>query len=95
MPWRSLRYCGMDRNRCALHYARMVESIERKLAKLAEADEHIDTAESLIARQLSLLSDLQRDGHSTENARALLEAMRESLRQMHAHRRLIEAEPDN
>ena len=67
----------------------------RKLAKLAEADDHIATAESLIARQLSLLSDLERDGHATESARTLLQAMRESLRQMHAHRRLIEAEPDD
>ena len=75
----------------------MVENVlrQRKLAKLAEADDHIATAESLIARQLSLLGELERDGHATENARTLLEAMRESLRQMHAHRRLIEAEPDD
>jgi hypothetical protein len=52
------------------------------------------TAESLIARQLSVVADLERDGHSTENARALLETMRESLRQMCAHRRLIEVDPD-
>jgi hypothetical protein len=87
----------MDRNRRVRDNGRMVESVarERKLTKLAEADEHIDTAESLIARQLSLLSELQRDGHPTEGARALLETMRESLRQMHAHRRIIEAQPDD
>lgn len=87
----------MDRNCCARHNRRMVENVpsQRKLAKLAEADDHIATAESLIARQLSLLGNLERDGHATEDARALLEAMRESLRQMYAHRRLIEAEPDD
>ena len=87
----------MDPTAWARHTERMVEAVQRhsKIEKLAEADDHIATAESLIARQILLLRDLQRDGHATENASALLETMRESLRQMHTHRRLIEAEPDD
>jgi hypothetical protein len=60
--------------------------------RLAEADHHIALAETLIARQENILSELERDGHETENARVLLEVMRESLRQMHVHRRIIEVE---
>jgi hypothetical protein len=67
----------------------------RKQKKLAEADNHIAAAESLIARQISLLEDLERDGHETETARTLLEAMQHSLREMHAHRQIIEAEPES
>jgi hypothetical protein len=69
--------------------------ISSKQRKLAEADHHIAAAESLIARQTSLLADLERDGHNTETARALLETMQRSLREMHAHRVIIEAEPES
>ena len=62
--------------------------IERELA---EADRHIAHGEGLIARQQALVNELQQDGHDTQAARDLLETMIESLRQMHAHRRLIEA----
>ena len=65
-----------------------------KRQKLAEADQHIAHAESLIARQLSVLSELERDGHNTETALALLETMRQSLQQMCDHRSIIESEPE-
>ncbi len=71
-----------------------ISARERKRAKLAEADQHIAAAEALFARQLSLVGELERDGHESETARTLLEAMRESLEQMYAHRRIIEAEPE-
>jgi len=60
--------------------------------KLAEADQHIAHAEDLIARQRNVLADLERDGHDTEKAMALLDAMVQALEQMHVHRRVIEAE---
>jgi hypothetical protein len=66
-----------------------------KQQKLAEADHHIASAETLIDRQTYLLAELERDGHNTETARALLEAMQQSLKQMHAHRVIIEAEPES
>jgi len=68
--------------------------ISRKREKLATAGDHIATAESLIARQLSLLAQLQRDGHDIETAQSLLETMRQSLHQMHVHRQIIEGEPE-
>jgi hypothetical protein len=60
--------------------------------KLAEADRHIAHAESLIARQRNVLAELERDGHDTDTARDLLEAMIQGLEQMQAHRRIIEDE---
>lgn len=68
---------------------------QTKQEKLIEADQHIAAAESLVAKQISVLDQLQRDGHQTENARALLDTMRASLQQMYAHRQIIEAEPDS
>jgi hypothetical protein len=67
----------------------LIQRIDRDLA---QADWHIAQAEALIARQQNVLDELHRAGHDTEAARNLLEIMLESLRQMHAHRRLIEAE---
>lgn len=86
----------MDRNFRSRHNEAMAEisAKGRKQAKLAEADQHIAAAELLIARQLSLIAELERDGHATEKAHTLLETMRESLQQMQAHRRLIEVEPE-
>lgn len=86
----------MDRGLRPSHNEGMAESSPKRIKqqKLAEADDHIATAESLLARQLSLLAELERDGHATEDARALMETMQESLRQMRAHRRIIEAEPE-
>jgi hypothetical protein len=67
--------------------------ISRKRVKLATADDHIASAESLIARQLSLLGQLEREGHDIETAQSLLDTMRQSLQQMHVHRQIIEGEP--
>ncbi len=52
---------------------------QSKQEKLAEADQHIATAEGLLARQMSLVADLERDGHETESARTLVETMREAF----------------
>jgi hypothetical protein len=60
--------------------------------KLAEADQHIATAEELISRQQSVVAELERDGHDVETARDLLQAMTDSLAEMHRHRAIIEAE---
>jgi hypothetical protein len=68
--------------------------ISRKRVKLATADDHIASAESLIARQLSLLGQLEREGHDLETAQSLLDTMRQSLQQMHVHRQIIEGEPE-
>jgi hypothetical protein len=68
--------------------------ISRKRERLATADQHIASAESLVARQLSLLAQLEREGHDVETAQSLLEAMRQSLQQMHVHRQIIEGEPE-
>jgi hypothetical protein len=87
----------MDLHRVARHNAAMMAEIstrERKKTKLAQADRHMAAAESLVARQLILLRELERDGHATKTVRNLLETMCESVHQMSAHRRLIEAEPD-
>jgi hypothetical protein len=65
---------------------------EQKLRDLVEADQHIASAEALIARQQTVVEELQRDGHDTAMAEGLLETMRQSLRQMHVHRRLIEGD---
>jgi ribosomal 50S subunit-associated protein YjgA (DUF615 family) len=68
--------------------------VQTKQEKLAQATNHIATAEALIARQMSLLAELERDGHNIETARALLDTMHQSLQQMYAHLQIIEAEPE-
>jgi hypothetical protein len=62
------------------------------LDKLAEADQHIATAQALISRQQSVVTELERDGHDPSIARDLLQAMTDSLAEMHRHRAIIEAE---
>lgn len=55
-------------------------------AHLALADRHIVEAEERIARQLEIIAELARDGHSTATAEALLTTFRATLTGMKAHR---------
>jgi hypothetical protein len=53
---------------------------------LALAVEHIADAQRRIDRQRQLVDELERDGHDTKEARALLETMLKLLQQMERHR---------
>jgi hypothetical protein len=44
---------------------------------LAQAERHVAQGEAIIERQLSLVAELARDGHDTEEARALLTTFRQ------------------
>ena len=44
---------------------------------LAQAERHIAQGQVIIERQISLVAELARDGHDTEEARALLATFRQ------------------
>jgi predicted outer membrane protein len=60
-----------------------------ELAHLHKAEEDISGARARIERQEQLVARLQKDGHSTDTARSLLQTMRDTLSVMEEHRRLI------
>jgi hypothetical protein len=59
------------------------------LDQLNEADRHIAMYRQRIAEQEQRISNLERDGHNTVDARALLVTFRRTLLAGQDHRRLI------
>ncbi len=63
-----------------------------EMEHLSEANRHIGMAHKLIHEQEERIARLDRDGHNTQDARGLLQTLRESLVTMKFHRNAIEAE---
>jgi len=59
---------------------------------LMEIEQHIAHGEQLIARQREIIRDLQRDGHDTTQARALLTSLEGTRRQNVAARERMQQE---
>ncbi len=76
-PWRSTSLrsgvsCGMDR--------------ETLLRDFASAGQHVAQSDAHILKQEALIAELDRDGHDTSVARALLDSMRDT-RALHIQHR--------
>jgi hypothetical protein len=48
------------------------------LQHLAQAERHVAEGEQLLLRQEELIAELDRDGHDTEEARVILDTLRET-----------------
>ena len=59
---------------------------------LIETEQHIVHGEQLIAEQLEIIRDLQRDGHDTTKAREWLATLEEAQRRNIAERERIQQE---
>ena len=57
----------------------------RSTSALALAQQHIAEGEVHIAKQLKLIANLERDGHSTDAARELLETLQKTKRTHKEH----------
>jgi hypothetical protein len=66
---------------------RYAEDLQAELAK-ARAD--VAQGEDRVAKQEALIAELQRDGHDTAAARALLAAFRHMLNEWRNHRDQVE-----
>lgn len=68
------------------------ESMDRTLAALAQADQHVAESRQRIAKQQALVNQLERDGHDSTMAKALLQEFRHSLQLHLIGRATIEAD---
>jgi FixJ family two-component response regulator len=64
-------------------------NVEREREHLVQADRHIAECKQYIARQREIIQRMAQDGHSTELAESLLDALEVSLRAFERHRQLI------
>jgi hypothetical protein len=60
-----------------------------EILALALADRDIEMARQRVARQKTIVEELERDGHDVTIARAIAKTMREALAALEAHRELI------
>ena len=67
----------------------MIRRMADERAHLVQADRHIQEAKAHIARQLELIKKLRKDGHDTDLAESMLDALETTLRALERHRDLI------
>ena len=65
------------------------QAARREERHLAEADRHIADAERRITLQEQRIAEMEATGEDVREGRRLLNNLRDTLEQMHVHRRLI------